>query len=63
MAIYIHTVGFITILLSISLCASGVEMEVIFIVHGFWPESDFGKKECQAIAHLKGNGMVQISAL
>ena len=38
-------------------------MEVIFIVHGFWPESDFGKKEYQAIAHLKGNGMVQISAL
>ena len=35
-------------------------------VHGFWPESenfDFHKKECQAIVHLKGNRMVQISAL
>ena len=36
------------------------------IVHGFWPKSenfDFGKKQNQAIEHLKGSRMAQISAL
>ena len=39
---------------------------VSIIVHGFWPKSenfDFGKKQNQAIVHLKGSRMVQISAL
>ena len=36
------------------------------IIHGFWPKSenfDFSKKTNQAIEHLKGSRMVQISAL
>ena len=38
---------------------------IIIIVHGFWPKFekfDFGNKQCQAIEHLKGSRMAQISA-